>query len=260
MSDKKKPHESMDANAFLAHVRGHHDDSSTYYVENPVKRAETMHELLSWYFRPSVQGKFHEEIIRPFNDLDLKKYASVHKRIEEAYKDRVSRGGKRLTKHQADDLLRDLVDELLPDAKVGVKGNKEHNYSSFQHMLKSLKDYVGEDEANTLVKNLYSALQEGKGYEASHAVVQILKKYHHAEYTNNLVVALTNPHDKEFAGTYASHLEKLVTNETGRSVVKEQVAEEIVKAAQLAARGDYAGMLREYEPEVKAKPKHKAKH
>ncbi len=256
MSDKgKKPHESMNANQLLAHIHGHHDDSHDNYIEDRAKRADAMHDLLRWYFRPSVQGKFHEEIIKPFEDLDLKKYDKIHKKIEDTHKDRVKRGGKRLTKRQADDLLKELVDKLLPDAKIGAQGNADSNYDHFNLMLQELKNYVGEEEAGSLVKKLYGALQEGRGYEASSHVVDILKRYHHAKYTNEIIEGITNRHDKEFVDVYASRLEQLVKDKTGKPVVKQHIATNITKAAQQAAHGNYADMLREYEPEPKVTPK-----
>lgn len=253
----KKPHESMNADQFLAHIHGHHDDSHDNYIENRAKRAEAMHDLLEWYFRPSIQGKFQEEITKPFDELDLRKYDTVHQKIEDAHKDRVKRGAKKLTKHQADNLLKELVDKLLPDANVGVQGNADANYDHFNLMLKELKNYLGEEEADSLVKRLYGALQEGRGYEASCHIVDILRKYHHGKYMNDLVGGITNPNDKEFVDEYASHLERLVRTKTGKPVVKQHLATNIIKAAQQAARGSYAEMLREYEPEPKATPKAK---
>ena len=213
-----------------------------------------MHKL---YHDEEIQGRIIKELHKPFKEIKLKNYKDLHDRIKDAYK---ANDKEPLSDFEAEEHLKDLVNEIFPDLKYGVKGEREQNYTTFQAYLSDLKNKVG-DDADKLIGELYTAVKTGKGQKATKTIVDILKQHKTHSYTGNLLTAILNPEDHEFQEAYAGQIKKETEDEIPEEEVRRYLIQKnLVEAAQKAAIGDYLGIVEKYRVKKKPAEGHSAAH
>lgn len=234
----------MNPHEFLTYLKAHHREGSHEYVEDPKKRAEAVHNLHEMY-HDELRDKLHRELSKPFKAIKGKKYKGLHDKLKEAFE---HNDKEPLSKDEADEHLKALLDEILPELKYGVKGEKERNYTTFNAYLHQM----GED-GQKLQKELYAALRTGKGLQATKTIVDILKSHEVSIYESDVIGTVINPLSPEFQDAYGQHIAAKVEEETGQKVRAAMISKNLQDAAVKAALGEYLALADAYKPQPKKK-------
>ena len=180
----------MSPSDFLKYLKGHHKQGAHEYIEDNDERAEAVHKLHEQY-HDELRDRLHKELGKPFKAIKAKNYKGLHDKLREAFE---HNDKEPLSEDEADEHLKELLNEILPELKYGVKGEKDRNYTTFNAYLSQLPD----EDAKKLRGQLYTALRTGKGLQATKTIVDILKQHERNTYETNDVGAIINPDSAEF--------------------------------------------------------------
>ncbi len=235
----------MSATEFLKYLKGHHREGSHEYIEDHDKRAEAVHKLHEQY-HDGLREQFHKELAKPFKAIKAKNYKGLHDKLREAF---VHNDKELLSTDEADEHLKELLNEILPELKYGVKGEKDRNYQTFKAYLNQLP----EEKQKELYSQLYGALRSGKGLQATKSIVDVLRTHEEMTYETNVFTTFINPESPDFQSAYGKYIAKKVEEETGQEVRAGLITRNLQDTALKAAVGEYIELAEKYKPQPKKK-------